>query len=156
MKSDVTSNAFTSLQNSLKPMKPMKQIIMITMAAAGLWLVSEAQAAGHYEKYAIPISQGGYLKPDGKIDTDLADAGRKAHEQLQSSGQQPAAKETPHQDPGVPVGLANAKADDKAEAKTFFSGAHLGMTIKECAAYYERIAEIANGGITTHRPVPPG
>ena len=35
------------------------------------------------------------------------------------------------------LGLANAQAvDDKTFFKTFFSGAYLGMTIKQCDAYY--------------------
>jgi hypothetical protein len=38
----------------------------------------DTSAPGHYEKYAIPVSQGGYLKPDGNIDTNLADAGQAA------------------------------------------------------------------------------
>jgi hypothetical protein len=40
--------------------------------------------------------------------------------------------------------VTNALADDK----TFFSGAHLGMTIEECVAYY-------HGG-TSHSGAPPG
>ena len=37
--------------------------------------------------------------------------------------------------------------------KTFFSGAHLGMTIDECVAYYRKIAD---GGILRHSGAPRG
>jgi hypothetical protein len=37
--------------------------------------------------------------------------------------------------------------------KTFFSGAHLGMTIDECVGYYRKIAD---GGILGHSGAPRG
>jgi hypothetical protein len=50
---------------------------------------------------------------------------------------------------GLALSLANAQAVDEW---TFFSGAHLGMTIKEFAAYYDPMVS----SVITHRPVPPG
>jgi hypothetical protein len=47
--------------------------------------------------------------------------------------------------------LANAQAVDEW---TFFSGAHLGMTIDECSAYYSKA--IADAGSAWHSGAPEG
>src|SRR5260370_34807690 len=49
---------------------------------------------------------------------------------------------------GLSLGTAEAVDD-----KTFSNGAHLGMTLDECYAYYDQIAD---GGIAEHSGAPPG
>jgi hypothetical protein len=54
------------------------------------------------------------------------------------------------------MALASLSMADPAKAvddQTFFSGAHLGMTLDECYVYYN---EIADGGIAEHSGAPSG
>jgi len=55
------------------------------------------------------------------------------------------------------MALASVSVADAAKAvddKTFFSGAHLGMTLDECYAYYDD--SVADGGIAEHSGAPRG
>jgi hypothetical protein len=55
------------------------------------------------------------------------------------------------------MALASLSVADAAKAvddKTFFSGAHLGMTLDECYAYYDD--SVADGGIAEHSGAPRG
>lgn len=63
-----------------------------------------AAAPGYYEKYAIPVAQGGFLKPDGTIDSALADAAQPGGAQTtetQDMGVKPSTPTTVDEKPEV-------------------------------------------------------